>query len=64
MGLGAEEAAEDPLVADERIDLKAFLGGEGLEAGDVFVLEFGEPATVFSGDVLRLGVESGFEGVE
>jgi hypothetical protein len=63
LGFGAEEAAEDPLIAQERIDLEALLGGEGLEASDVLVLELRELGAILAGDELRLGIEPGFEGV-
>jgi len=63
VGFSAKESAQDPLAADERIDLETLLGSEGLEAGEVLVLELGELGAVFSGDELRLGVEPGFKGV-
>jgi hypothetical protein len=36
MGVGASEAAELPVVADESIDVEALFGGGGLEARGVF----------------------------
>ena len=43
-GLGAEEAPQDPLTAQERVHL---------EAGEVLVLEFGELVAVLANDELR-----------
>jgi hypothetical protein len=63
VGFGAEEAAQDPLVAYERIDLETLLRSEGLEAGDVLVLERGKLVAALADDELRVGVEAGFEGV-
>jgi hypothetical protein len=63
VGLGAEEAAQDPFVADERVNLEALLGSEGLETGDVLILERGKFVAVLADDELRVGVEAGFECV-
>jgi hypothetical protein len=60
VGFGAEEAAQDPLIAEERVHLEALFGREGLEAGEVLVLERGKFLATFSDDELRLGVEAGF----
>ena len=64
VGFGAEEAAKSPLIAQERIDLEALLGGQWLEADEVVVLERGELLAALAGDELRFGVEAGFESVE
>jgi len=63
LGFGAEETAQDPLAAKERIDLETLLGGEGLEAGAVLILKRGKRGAVLTDDELRLGIEAGFEGV-
>ena len=60
---GAEEAAQDPLAAQERINLETFFGREGLKAREVLVLERGEIVAGFAGDELRFGIEAGLEGV-
>jgi len=63
VSFGPEETAQDPLIAEERVHLEALLGREGLEAGEVLVLERGKVVAIFSDDELRLGVEPGFDGV-
>jgi hypothetical protein len=60
VGFGAEEAAQHPLVAEERVDLETLLGSEGLEPVDVLVLERGKFVGALADDELRVGVEPGF----
>ena len=59
----AEEAAEEPLAADELIDLEAGFGSAWGEVGVVLGLEEGEVFAGFAEDELGIGVEAGFEGI-
>jgi len=61
LGFGAEETAEQPLVADELIDLIALARGVRAELVEVFTLQLEELAPVLAVDELRIGVESGGE---
>ena len=61
--LDAEEAAEQPFVADEGIDEETLVGGAGEEASEVLVLEFGELLAALADDEGGVGIETGFEGV-
>jgi hypothetical protein len=61
LGFGAEEAASQPLVADEFVDLVAFFRVTGLVEVDPVVLELREFFAGFADDELRIGIESGLE---
>jgi hypothetical protein len=64
LGLGAAEAAELPIGADEVIDEDAF-GGSGRLPLEVIVAGEGfELGAVLAGDDLRFGFDAGFECVE
>ena len=63
LSFGAEEAAQDPFVAEEVVNLEALLGSGGLETFEVLVLELGELAAVLAGDELGLGIQAGFQSV-
>jgi hypothetical protein len=56
VSLDAEEAAKEPFVADEAIDLEALLGVARFVGPDEFLAGFAE-------DELRCGIEAGFEGI-
>ena len=64
LSLGAAEAAELPIGADEVIDEEAFGGGGGLPLEVIVLGEGFEFAGVLAGDDLRFGFKAGFEGVE
>ena len=61
--LDAEEASEQPLIADEGVDEETLVGAVGEEARGVLVLEFGELLAALADDEGGVGVETGFEGV-
>jgi hypothetical protein len=63
MGFDAEEAAQGPLVADERVDVETLLGSVRLEAPEVLLLQQREIGAILTVDELRFGIETGLEGV-
>ena len=63
-GLGAPEALEGPLAADEFIDVDALLGEGGAEAEVVGGDESVVGGTVFAGEDGGVGVDAGLEGIE
>jgi hypothetical protein len=60
LGFGADEAAEDPLAIDDVVDVAAFLGEGGVEAGVVLGDEEGVVGGVLGGE--DGGVFGGFGG--
>ena len=63
-GLGAAEAEEGPLAADDLVDVDAHLGESGAEAVVVRGDESVVGGTVLAGEDRGLGVDAGFKGVE
>ena len=64
LGLGAAEAAELPIGADEVVDEDAFSGGGGLPLEVIVAGEGFQFAGVLAGDDLRFGFDASFECVE
>ena len=63
LAFDSAEAAEEPVAIDEGIDEHALFGRSGTEALVIFVGEGFELRDGFTGDGLRSGIDSGFEGV-
>jgi hypothetical protein len=63
VGFGEAEAADEPLVVDDRIDEIPLAGSDGVELGIIFGGELGKGFRSLAADDVGFGVKAGLEGV-